>query len=150
MRVINDRRQDGCWTTSPFGMRRLVSFHHGPAIIAPPFNPIEHLPAFPADIADPQIAGLAIETHPPGISQSIRPNFAPRPGAAHEGIFGRNSIVFAVVRLIDIDSQDRGQQVTEILTRLENIRGIRRPRITRRNIQVTVRAKLQRAAIVPP
>ena len=52
------RRQDRRRAALAFGMNRLRAFDDAPAVVAALLDPVDHLPQFPADIADPQVAGL--------------------------------------------------------------------------------------------
>src|SRR5207249_3601582 len=60
---------------------RLRPFHGGPAVVAPLLHAVHRLPQLPADVADEQLAGLAVEAHPPGIAKAVRPDLGP--GAFH-------------------------------------------------------------------
>src|SRR5688572_4084245 len=55
-------------------LHRLAALKRAPAVVSTARDEVHHLPHFPAHIAAPEIS-LAIETHLPGIPQSIRPKF---------------------------------------------------------------------------
>src|SRR5688500_9173263 len=57
-------------------LHRLAALKRAPAVVSTARDEVHHLPHFPAHIAAPEIS-LAIETHLPGIPQSIRPKFRP-------------------------------------------------------------------------
>ena len=75
MRVVHRWGEDGCRT--PFEMRvdRLSSLDNAPAVVATFFDPVDELPKFPANIADIQVARLAVETEFPRVAKTKRPDF---------------------------------------------------------------------------
>src|ERR1019366_8823875 len=70
---VQGRGDDRRGAAFAFGAHRLRAFHDRPAIVAAFLDAIDHLPLLPADIADPEIAGRAIEAHAPGIAEAIGP-----------------------------------------------------------------------------
>ena len=86
VRHLDCRRQDGSRPARPLRVGRLPAFHHALAVVAATLDAIEHLPQFPADIANPQIAGLAIEAHPPRIAKTVRPDLAAAPFKSTSGL----------------------------------------------------------------
>ena len=78
----NDRRRAALGV----GINRLRALHDAPAIVAPFLDSVDALPQFPTDIADPQIARLPVEAHPPRISQAVGPHFAARAGVFTNGL----------------------------------------------------------------
>ena len=148
MRHIDCRRQDGSWSARPLRIGRLPAFHHTPSVVAAALDAIEHFPQFPADIANPQIAGLLIEAHPPRIAKTVRPDLAASPLQIDERIVGRNAVVLAVVGVIDVDPQNARQEVADILPRSPRVGWIRPGAVSRGDIQTTVGTKLQTAAVM--
>ncbi len=62
-----------------------------PAVVAAHDDAVDLLAHRLADVADPELAGLAVEAHAPGIAEPKRPELvqARRP---HEGVVGRNRV----------------------------------------------------------
>src|SRR5688572_8160847 len=93
------------------GLRPL---HRGPAVIAALLHAVHHLPQFPADVADKELAGLAIEAHPPGIAEAVGPNLRPGLFHADERVVLRNGVVppgaralrLAWIAMVHVDAQD--------------------------------------------
>src|SRR5207237_627105 len=78
VRQLDQRRADRC-RADLVRLDRLRPFHGGPPVVAPLLDALDRLPQLPADIADEQLAGLAVKAHPPGVAEAVRPYF--RPGA---------------------------------------------------------------------
>src|SRR6478735_999817 len=130
--------QDRGWTARPLGVSGLPTFEHGPTVISSALDAIEHFPQLPADIANPQIACLAIEAHAPRIAQAVRPHFAARSWHADERVVVRDAVVLSTFGMVHVDSQDGRGQVTDVLAVLEGVGGIRRPRVARGNIEAAI------------
>ena len=60
-----------------------------------------------ADVAGPQLAGVGVEAHAPGVAHAVGPDLAARAGDIHERVVDRDTIVPTVLVVIDIDSQNR-------------------------------------------
>src|SRR5207249_559401 len=56
---------------------RLRPLRDAPAVVAALLDLVHHLPQFPAHVAEPQLAGLAVEAHPPRVAEPERPDFRP-------------------------------------------------------------------------
>ena len=89
---------------------RLRPLHRGPAVVAALLDPVDRLPQLPADVADEQLAGLAVEAHPPGVAEAVGPHF--RPGLLHadERVVLRDGVVLALVLVVHVDPQDGGRR----------------------------------------
>ena len=148
MRNINRRWQDGSRSARPLWVRRLPAFHDAPAVVAAALDVIEHLPQLPTHIADPQVARLPIEAHPPRVAKAVRPNLAARAFQIDERIVGWNAVVLSVVGVIDVDPQNARQQVADVLPGASRVRWVRPGAVSRGNIQTAVEAKLQTATVM--
>jgi len=73
-----------------------VAFANLPAVVASALVTrrfkVDFLPGVLAHVADPEIAGRAIETEPKRVAQAIGPDFAAAPRLRVEGIVGRNGV----------------------------------------------------------
>src|SRR5690606_11279440 len=104
--VFNDRiviRPAGAATVGSY----MESFAAAPAVVAAFSDDVDFLPLLLADIADPQDAGLPIETPAPGISQAVGIDFR-QTAAADIRVVGRNTVGRAVV---DVDPQNLAKPV---------------------------------------
>ena len=127
----NYRRQNRRRTRLAVRFYRLRAFHNAPAIVAAPFDAINHFPQLPTDICQPQRAGLPIETHPPRVAEAVGPDFGTRAGRVHERIVGRYAVGLPVLFVINIDAEDRGKQVADVLARVERVGRIGRSGVAR-------------------
>ena len=159
MRVRDDRFRDRGEQVGPVGFDRLAGLKRGPTVIPAAADEMHHLPQFPADVAAPQVALHAVETHPPRVAQAIGPEFGPRRRRAargrgrrsrrrHPGIVRGHSVLVAGITTVDIDAQDRTFQITWILPRIVEIRRRRRPGIAGGDVEKTIRAEAQAASVV--
>src|SRR5437870_2449822 len=64
-----------------------------PAVVAPLLDVIDLFPSILADVAHPQIAGLAIEAPAPRIAKAIAPDRRVRPCIADERVVGGNFVL---------------------------------------------------------
>src|SRR5262249_9760820 len=67
VREVERRRQDRGRAALALETGGLPALHDGPAVVAAALNAVDHLPRLPADVADPQVAGRAVESHFPGV-----------------------------------------------------------------------------------
>src|SRR5439155_5408368 len=112
---------------------RLGPFHGGPAVIAPLFDAVDRLPKLPADVADEQLAGLAIEAHPPRVAKTVRPYLRSRSFHVDEGIVLRDAVVppgahtprLARIGMVHVDPQDGGEKVGDVLPGVERVGRVR-------------------------
>src|SRR4029453_14925005 len=86
---------------------RLPALHDRPAVVAAALNAVDHLPQLPADVADPQVAGDAVEAHAPGIAEAVGPDLGPRSGGLEEWIVGRDRVGLARLFAVHVDAKDR-------------------------------------------
>ena len=107
MRHQGDRRHDRRRPALPFRVYGLRAFDQAPAVVVSRFDSVDELPKLPPDIADPQVAGLAVEAHLPRIPHAVRPDFAARRFEIRKRIVFGNAVGEPVFRMIDVDPQNR-------------------------------------------
>ena len=116
VRQRNERLQNG--TRTWFEVRAHMSvrpFGDRPAVVAARLDAIDHFPLFPAHVPHPKIAGCPVKTHPPRIAQTKRINFRARAGNLEKRIVRRDRVRVCPLAAIDIDAQDAGEQVADVL-----------------------------------
>ena len=107
---------------------------------------IDFLHAILADIGEPEVAGLCVETETPWIAQAGGPDFGPYIGAADEWVVSGNGIRLAVVVMIDIDANHFAEEQLHVLS--VAVRVTVRAGIAHREIKVAVRTEGDAAATV--
>ncbi len=148
MGVCLRRRQDRRRPSPAFDVHRLRALHHAPAVVAPALDLVDHLPQFPADVADPEVAGGVVDAHPPRVAEAERPDLGTHAGDSDERIIGRDAIRLARLGMIDVDAEDAREQVGAVLAGVERI-GRRGPgAVAGGEIQAPVVAEVQAAAVV--
>mgnify|MGYP005853273031 CR=1 FL=1 len=135
------------------GVYGLSSFDNAPAIIPTADDLVNHLPRFPADIAKPEIARLAVKAHPPGVAKTVGPDFWPcRAASDHrikERVIGRDAVGPRRIGAIHVDSQDGRVNVADVLAIALRVRWVRRGSVSRGDVKVPIGPELQIAAVVP-
>ena len=120
VRQLDQRRVDRRWPDRP-GLDGLRALHHRPAVVPASLDSMDGFPKLPAHVPDVQLAGQPIEAHPPGVAEAVCPDF--RPGSLHrdEGVVAGNGVILARVLMAHIDPQDGGEQVGDVLARVERV-----------------------------
>ena len=113
------RRQDRRRAALALGLDRLRAFHDRPAVVAALLDAVDHLPQLPADVADPQVAGRAVEAHPPGVAEAVGPDLRPGVRRLDERVVRRDGVGLALVLVVHVDAQDRREQVADVLAGVE-------------------------------
>ena len=147
MRQLDQRRAD---RRRPDLVRldRLRPFHRGPAVVAALLDAMDHLPQLPADVADEQLAGLAIEAHPPGVAEAVGPDLRPRSLHADERIVLGDGVVLPLVLAVHVDPQDGGEQVGDVLPGVERVGRVGAGRVAGGDVEHAVGAEVEVAAVV--
>src|SRR6266581_1422753 len=74
----------------------MIALHPVPAVVLASARArrlkVDLLPGVLPDVAGPQVAGLAVERVPPGVTQAVRPDLRPGAGAPDERIVLRHEI----------------------------------------------------------
>src|SRR5262249_9170727 len=122
MGMVHHRRQDRTRPEPGLRANRLATLAYAPAIIAPSLNTKDRFPLFPSDVIDPEVSGYPVEAHSPGIAQAVSPDFGAGAGAVGEGVIRGDPIASPCIAMFDVDPQDRGEEVADILPRVEGIR----------------------------
>ena len=92
------------------GAERVQALAPVPAVVAALLDEVDLLVQVLADVAGPELAGLAVERHPPDVAQAIGLDLRPRVLRADERVVLRDGVVLAVVLVIDVDAQDLAEQ----------------------------------------
>src|SRR5437867_3915907 len=75
MRMFHYRLENRRRPFLAFGPEIVGAFHDRPAVIAALFDLVDHLPQILADLAAPDVAGLAVEAVAPQLPQAIGVDF---------------------------------------------------------------------------
>ena len=122
-------------------------FHLSPAVIfaadARRGLEVDFLERVLADVADPEVAGRAVEAEAPRIAQTVRPDLAARAGALGERIRRRNGVRRAV---IDVDAQDLAEELIEVLGVVVRIAA--GAAVAGADVEIAVGSELQLPAVV--
>ena len=114
------------------------------------WNAVHFLACALAHITDPEVAGDAVETGPPGISEAVEPDLIGTRRGTSERISRRNRVVPVGVRrkavAVHIDAQDLAQQGVQVLGVVLRIAA--RATITGGDVEKPVRSKPHPAAVV--
>ena len=150
------RRRDRIGAPAPIPHHRLRPLHDAPAIIFPALDEVNHLPQFPSHVGDPQ-SPRSVERHPPRIPQTIGPHLPPRPRHVDERIVGRDRVGAGRSacgsrpgEMVDVDAQDRCEEILDRLPRTERIRRRGVAGVAGGDVEHPVGAELEAAAVVPP
>ena len=100
----------------------------------------------PADVADPQVAGLAIERHPPRVAQPEVPDLGQCVGLVHERVVGRDRVARVAGTAIDVDPEDLAEERVHPLAVV--VRVAARAAVAGRDVQVAVGPEGRRSAVV--
>jgi hypothetical protein len=149
MGMIDNRGQDRTRSTLPLGMNRLPAFHDAPAIIPTTLNTMDQLPELPAHIARPQVTVGSVEAHFPGVAQTKRPDLGPRSLDMDEGIVGGNGVGSRRVGMVNIDPQNRGEEIAQVLAGALRVWRGGAGAVSRGDIEIPIGSKGQAAAVVP-
>src|ERR1700733_1202550 len=86
-----------------------------PAVVAALDHAIDLLPGVLTDVADPQVARLAIEVPAERVAVAVRPDLAARTGDAGERVVGGD--VVHALRRVDVEPQYLAEQRVLVLAR---------------------------------
>src|SRR5262249_3859759 len=104
--MFDNGHQYGGGAARSFWSKRMGTFHDTPTVVAATFDAINLLPQILPDIAGPQLARLAIETHFPRLSQTVRPDLRPSTGHVDKGIVFWDAVSLIRPRPVHIDTQN--------------------------------------------
>src|SRR3954462_11683231 len=100
------------------------------------------------DVADDQVAGLAVERVPPRVAQAVAVDLRPRARAVHERVVGGDRVGLAA-RLLRVDPQDLPERRGEVLcVAARPVLVARAATVAGADVHVLVRAEQQQAAVV--
>ena len=156
MGMRHHRRRDRRKRAQPIHHDGLVRLVGAPAVVSAPRDQMDHLPQLPAYVAAPQTARDAVKTHLKRIAQSKSPDLGTdhrAPGSLGRGglrprVVGRDAVGERRIAMVDVDSQNRSQQIGDILTSDIQVGRRRRRAVPCRHIQIPVGPELEVRAIV--
>src|ERR1051325_9198604 len=94
------------------GVVTVEAFHDGPAVVlaagAAGGLEVDFFVDVLADVADPEVAGLAVEGEAPRVAQAVRPDLPAR----GEGVARGDGIR----RPVDVDAEDLAEELVEVLS----------------------------------
>jgi len=130
-------------------LERVVALEARPPEVRPPPRPgREEVDLFPralADVADPEVAGAAVERVAPRVAEAVGPDLGPGAGAADEGVVRRDR-VRATARRPRVDAQHLSEQCAERLRVVVGVAGA--PTVTHADPQHLVRSEHEVPAVV--
>src|SRR5262245_19941390 len=148
MRMFDDRLENRRGTLFAIGTEGMRTFVDAPAVVAATFDLVDRLPQILADFAGPEVAGLPVKAELPSLAETVRPQLRPRARHLDQRVILRNAVIAACIRMIDVDTNDAGEQVADILPGLELVGNA--AAVTARQIKISVLSKRQAARVVPP
>src|SRR5262249_32596616 len=119
VRMLNDGHGEFPWAFFAFGPEGGFALHDAPPVVAPALNEPDHLPKILPHFAAPE-SFLTVEAEFPNLSMTERPDFAPSARRVDERIILGNGVRALAIGMVHVDAQNRAEQVTEILTRVES------------------------------
>src|SRR5262249_51403180 len=70
-------RHDGCRSAATMRIKRMAALDYAPSIIISTMDQICRLPQILPVVADPDVAGLFVNAHAPGVAKTVCPGFRP-------------------------------------------------------------------------
>ena len=146
--MFDDGCDEGSRPLFAIGAKGMSPFHHAPAVVASLLDQVNHLPQILPDFPSPQSTGGGVEAELPQLAKTVGINLRTCTGRVHEWVVAGNGIRAIVFGSIDVDSQQGGADVTNVLPRSQLIGDS--AAITRRKIQIPVGTESQTSAVVSP
>src|SRR5437879_4269352 len=144
--MLDDRREDRRRPLLAFGPEGVRAFLHAPAVVAAALDLVDHLPQVLADLAAPQVPGLAVEAELPRLPQAVGVDLRPGPFGLDEGVVFGNGVSEAAVGPVDVDTQDAAEQVADVLAGLQLVGDT--AAVAGADVEVAVRPEAEAAAVV--
>jgi MFS family permease len=145
--VRGDRQREPLSIAVRLRLVARVTLHDVPSVVQPSAvrrHPVDLLQFALADIGYPDV--VAVEAEAPRVAEAVGPNLRARVVAVDERIVGGNAVGSIARRRVDIDPQQLAEQSVEPLTVVVWIP--RTSAVAKRDVQVSVRPELERAAVV--
>ena len=144
--VFEDRLDERFCVFGPATSKSVGTFADLPAVIATFAKNADFFPFVLTNVPGPQFSGGAIKAHSPHVAQSPSPKFASKFGIFlvlldGDGVVGRNAVPTSRVFVVDINSNDRAQQVCGVLGVVPRV--ARGTTISKRRIEHAIRSKEQ-------
>ena len=149
VRVLHCWRQDRCLSMRQVGTDDVVAFFDAPAVVAAALHADHHLPELPTDVSYPQRSAYRIECDLPRIAVTEGPDLWAGLFERDQRIVIRYPVGAVFVGVVDVNAQDRAEEVAVVLASVESVWWKWRRCVACRNIEVAVvRPKLEAAAVV--
>ena len=145
--VRHDGGRDGRGSFA-LGEEAVVPLGAAPAVVPAARDEVDVFPQFPADVPAPEVSCLAVEAHLPRIPQTVGPDLGLGIGHGDEGIVFRNGISLSLIFAIDVDAQDGGEPVADVLAGEQGIGGRGHFSIACGNVEVAIGSKRDGRSIV--
>src|SRR5262245_10778912 len=117
--VVDDRQRQTARVAAGARWVALRALHPVPAVVlaarARGRLKVDLLARTLPDVADVQVAGLAVEAEPPGIAQPVGPDLGAAAGHADEGVGRRHGVGAGWSDRLDVEPQDLTEQAVRVL-----------------------------------
>ena len=113
--VLDDGQLEFAGSLGTVGAERMIALADAPPVIASAADEIDHLPQVLPNLCSPEPMVWRIEAELPDLPVTKGPDFGPGIGPAGERIVRGNRVILAVRRTINVDPQDRAQEVVNLL-----------------------------------
>ena len=144
--VLDHGFQNGRRPQAAIGPEGVAPFLDAPAVVATRLDQVDHFPQVLAYFSGPEISGLAVEVHLPDLAQAVSPDLRTGALAAHKGVVLGNPIGHSGIGVVDVDPQNGGQQVGDILSGITLIGDA--AAVPRGNIEIAVGAESETPPVV--
>ena len=144
--VLDDRLQNGRRPQAAIGPEGVAALLDAPAVVASRLDQIDHLPQVLAHFPGPQISGPAVEVHLPDLAQAVSPYLRTGALPAHEGVVLGNSVAHSGIGAVDVDPQNGGKQVGDILSGVQLVGDA--AAVSRGDIEIAVKPEPQAPPVV--
>ena len=116
MRMLERRLHVRMRAGLAFQVKRMAAFVNAPAVVLALVDLVNLLPQILSVLSDPDVTGLRVGRHSPRISQAVRPSFRSDSFLPDERVVFGDGVLSPFVRMVDVQSQDLGQQMIEALS----------------------------------
>src|SRR4051812_24601951 len=146
--MVFDGRENGSGAAGVLRFYRLTAFEDAPAVIAAGLDAIDQFPEFPTDIGDPEFAGFFVKAHAPGITKTVSVNLGAGVLIVHEWIVFRDGIIFSTGGVMNIDAENGGEKIGDVLAGVEDVGRGGAGRVTCAYVQIVIVAEFEAATVM--
>ena len=143
--VLPDGRDGALAVAVVAGTEAVVALEDVPAVVAAPLDDVDLLPLVLADVAGPQLAGLAVEGETPGVAEAVSPDL----GAAatvSKRVVRRDGVRLRGRCVGDLYPQDGAEEGRGVLSAAQGVAG--GTAVAEADVEVSVGAKGDLPAVV--